>query len=326
MATNNVDTAPYSELLTAFAVERGSGGGFIADQIAIPTVVETQEYAIPNFESAVAKIGTTQTAVRGDGSLSVREGMAPSFNPGKCSRRGVKGYIDDEVAAGPHADLFANETVEVQDNLNDLQLEMELKVKTALDAVKSTSLHNISPSVKWDGGSDPLLINVIEAAARQAELNSGKSLASGNWRLVVPDLVADVVKDYLRTKLLYTDSAFQANGILPKSLANIPVIGPGAFQNTAAQGQTASLARIWSSDDVYLVYVDPSFANSRRTYTALAQMRWNKVSPSYAVKVFRDKNQDVNRTWVATDIYDNLETISNHGIYVIKHVLTVQTT
>jgi hypothetical protein len=321
---NNVDFQGYNRLLTNFAIERGSGGSFVVDEFAPPTPVDTQEYSVPKFETALVKQGITNTLVGPDGDVNIVEDISPTMAPGFCTRHGLKGYTLDEIKAQPHGDLFANEETVLSDLIDDLRREKEIAFKALLDARKSASGYHAAPSVKWDaaGFTNVIAIENLEAAARAAELNSARSLDSGKWKLLIPPLVADRMKSYLRQALKYTDGQFTLGGKLPTILADMPVVIPGAMQNSAAAGQTASIARIWNTDDVYLIYVDPAFASNRRAFTAFAQMRWNKVSPSYGAYTWRDQNPMIKRTWVGTDIYDNLEFLSADGVYVVDDVLT----
>jgi len=330
MAVNQADIGQYQELLTAFAVELGEGGALVIDRIAPPVPFETQSYAIPKFKTPLSSTGKTQNTVNGDGELPVATSGAPTFSAGKCVRRGQKRFIDLEVQKQPHGDLFADEQVETQRIVLDLMLEQEIAGKAALDAIGSVSGHyaSLSSSQRFDyTTADPLCVATLEAAARAAELNSGKPIEDPNWLWVFPPLVADALKQYLRTKLLYTDAQFQIGGKLPTEIAGIKTMLAGSFQDSAKAGQTPSVARVYNTANVYLVYVDPSFANSRRSFTALAQPRWTgrptkngQVTGSYAVMAWPDPRQDVYRNWVAADIYDNLETISQDGIYVLNTV------
>jgi hypothetical protein len=321
---NNSDFQGYNRLLTNFAIERGSGGSFVVDEFAPPTPVETQEYSVPKFETALVKQGITNTLVGPDGDVNIVEDISPTMVAGFCIRHGLKGYTLDEVKAQPHGDLFANEETVLSDLIDDMRREKEIAFKALLDARKSVSGYHAAPSVKWDatGFTNVIAIENLEAAARAAELNSARSLDSGKWKLLIPPLVADRMKSYLRQALKYTDGQFTLGGKLPTILADMPVVIPGSMQNSAAAGQTASVARIWNTDDVYLIYVDPAFAQNRRAFTAFAQMRWNKVSASYAAYTWRDQNPMIKRTWVGTDIYDNLEFLSVDGVYVVDDVLT----
>lgn len=319
----SADGGTYSELLTASAQEHGSGGDFITDLVAPVMKAPAQDYSVPKFKAQRNSQGRTQTTVGSDGSLNIRTGHAPTFVPGKAIRRGVKTFIRDEDRAHHLADLFVDEEAEVNSLVDELRLEREIALKAALDVVGAVSGYYASPSVKWDATSgDPIIPSIIEAGVRAAELNSGMSVESGNWKIIIPPLVADVVRGYLRTKLLYTDAQFQVNGILPAKIGGVDVICPGAMRNTAAQGQTASVARIWNTDDVYIVYVDPKAANARRTFTAFGQMVWDGVTPRYAVEKWRDPEKDVKRDWISCEVYDSLEVLSQDGIYVLPNVLT----
>lgn len=334
MAQNQADIGQYQELLTNFAVELGMGGSTVVDQVATPTPFDNQSYAIPKYATPLQDAGKMQTAVRGDGELPVRTSGAPVFVPGKCGRRGLKSDIDLETLAQPHGDLFASESVEVQKNLFNLVLEREQGLKTLLDAQGAVSGYYLTltgtPSAQFDyTTADPKIIKTLESVARAAELNSGKPVDDPNWRWIIPPLVGDAIKEYLRTKLLYTEGQFQIGGKLPTALAGITPILAGSMKDTAKAGQTPSVARVWSDDKVYLVYVDPTFASNARTFTAFAQPRWTGrpkrsgiVTASYAVWAWDDIKPDVLKRWVAVDIYDNLEVISPNGIYVINDVLS----
>ena len=321
---NIVDFKGFNRLLTQYAIQKGTGGAFVVDDFAPPTPVETQAYVIPNLETDLVRQGIVDESVGPDGRLNERQPVAPDFSEGKCNRRGFKGYTQDEIKAQPHGELFGDEQSEIDSAVDDLRRNQEIRFKALLDAQKSVSGHHASPAVKWDaaGYTNVDTIRNIEVGLRAAELSSGKSVDSGNWKVLIPPLVADALRGYLRTKLLYTDGQFQLNGILPSRLANATVYVPGAMNNSSAAGQTASVARIWNTDDVYLVYVDPSFAKNRRTFTALAQMRWNALSPSYAARQWRCDDPTCLRTHVSTEIWDNLELLSADGIYVLDDVLT----
>lgn len=321
---NNPDFQGFNALLTDYVVEKGRGGAFVADDLAPPTLTENQEFVVPVFASALAKQGFTNTLVGPDGDVNIRENIIPDFVPGKCVRRGLKAYVQDEVKAQPHGEMFGSEQAELDDLIDELRREMEEKVKALLDTRKSASGYHASPSVKWDaaGFTNVKMIENIEEAILAAELTSNRSGESGKWKLVIPPLVAQVAKAYLRQVLKYTDGQFSLGGKLPDVLADVPVILPGAMHNTTAAGQTASIARIWNTDDVYLVYVDPSFSTNKRTYTAMAQMRWSAMSASYAAYQWRQENPMIKRNWVGTDIYDSLQLLSADGIYVLDDVLT----
>lgn len=317
------DAAPYNELLTAYAVQKGSGGAYLVDEFCPIVEVETQEFAIPQYAERVSEYGIVDTKAKGDGSLNVRTAGAPTFDTGKADRRGLKSFIEDETKASPNAALFADEQTEIDLNVEALRYESEIAFRDRLNAIGEVSGHYVVPSAKWDDTGDPEIIEVLETALTAAEDNTGISLESGNYRLIVPRGVADVVRAYLRVKRLYTDAEAQAGGPLPSVLANAPCVVPGARHNTAKMGQAASVSRIWTNDNVYIVYVDPAFARQQRTFTSFAQYRWNKVSPSFGVKTWRDPQPDIYRTWVAVDIYDLFHTVSQDGVYVVKNVLLV---
>src|ERR1035437_936996 len=141
---NTVDFQGFNRLLTQFAIERGSGGSFVADLLAPPTPTETQEYVVPKFQSSLVTQRLTTTLVGPDGDVNIVEDISPDLTPGFCVRRGLKSYTLDEIEAQPHGDLYANEEVVLQNRIDELRREMEIKVKAMLDARKIRSEEHTS--------------------------------------------------------------------------------------------------------------------------------------------------------------------------------------
>lgn len=77
------------------------------------------------------------------------------------------------------------------------------------------------------------------------------------------------VRDLVR----YTDPTLLVNGDLPPVLWGLRVVIPGAIENTANPGQTASLARVWNVTTVALLYVDPNPSLEAATWALT--FRWS---------------------------------------------------
>lgn len=319
----SVDLAPYNTQLTRFGIARGDGGSYFADKMAPRTQIDNQDYAVPTWSRRLEGRGQTDTKIGPEGRPNIRATASLTTKPGRAERRGLRGEIPWEFQKGPFGRFYASAESETASNVDSLRYQMEIKVKALLDAQKIVSGYYATPTTKWDAAAFAAdIIGDMEAASDAASNNANFDLKSGYWEWYMGRPVARVIGAWLREKLKYTDGMMQLGGIIPDNLAGLPVNVSGLMHNTAKPGQTAAIGRVWSSDDVYLVYSDPSFGNNLRAFTAMAQLQWSGVTPPYGTKVFNDPEPDIYKTWVSTDVYDSLELLSPDGAYVLPHVLT----
>lgn len=337
MAMNEADAYPYSVSLTRFSIEKGSGGGLDwVDQLAIPTPVETQNYAIPHFESN--KINRfVDTKVGPSGRPNKRDSLAGTITPGRCERRGLEDFVKDEDDAAPGAvrDLLPNINQIQEEVVHSLRLERAVDVLAALDAAGLT--YFTTPSVKWDQSNATIKLN-WDAGKRTAAKQCGGPEGGTWWAVMGPDM-ADFLSstDEVLELVKYTDKTLLVNGQLPPVLWGCNTMIPTTMLNGAKPGQTASPDWLIpaTKDNVYFVYSNPAFSRNRRSFTALAQPRWagprdrpgalaaaGGGSNGYATKTFRDPVPSILKTWVSTDIYDNFETLAATGIHVLKDLRT----
>lgn len=311
----------FSELLSQTAVDKAGAFNGIARKIAIPWSVPSSSYAKPVYASR--RTVPVSTAASNNGGLNQRSGIAPTFVEGKTKRRGLKDFIDDDTRDAENGFLLGDESQLTEDITDELLLEEEIRLKAALDAVVGVSGHYASPSVKWDAASSVVIKTNMTTAMRAAELNSEQSLQSGKWKWIIPPLVADVIANdaEVLNRIRYTHSDLLVNGQLPPQLWGIDVMIPDAVSLTNEPGQSATTGRIWTTDNVYLVFVNPAFANSRRAFTALATAQWAKRK-AYDAYSWRPSDLDIKRTYVGVETHDALDVISQDGIYVLSDVLT----
>jgi len=326
MAQSDYDAIPYNRAITRFGIQIGAQGTSFADKMAPPTPVAEQGFVVPKFTSADEGKGKTNDTIGPDGRPNVRESAKFTLVPGFANRRGLRGVIRKELTKGPFANFYASVKSETAQNVNSLRYRMEKKVRTLVETAQGVSGHNASPSTKWDAASYAAdIIADAEAAVDAAEANANSDMLSGGgWEWYTNRSVARVIGAWMREKLKYTDAAFIRGGKIPLELAGLPLNVAGIVENTAHAGQTPTYARVWSADDIYLVYTNPSFASSQNTFTAMAQMQWTGLTAPYGTKVFEHPEDDVYQTIVSTDVYDELVLLSISGVYALKHVLTTE--
>jgi len=327
MPTNDYDSIPYNQPISRFGIQLGASGTSFANKMAIETSVDTQGYSIPHFTRPDESLGKTNDTIGPDGRPNVRDSATFTLEPGFAKRRGLRGVIPLELLNSPLARFLASAESETAANVNNLRYRMEKKVRAMVEAVQSVSGHNATPTVKWDasGLTNVDIIGDAEAAIDAAEANANSdNMSGGGWEWYTNRIVARTIGVYLREKLKYTDANFIKGGKIPIDLAGLPLNVAGIQENTAKAGQTPTYSRVWSADDLYLVYSNPTFAQNQRSFTAMAQMQWSGIAVPYSTKVFRHPEQDVLELIVSTDVFDSLELLSVDGIYALKHVLTTE--
>ena len=311
------DLNPNFEL-TRQNVVYGAGGGFVADIIA--PIVQTMN---PNFKFPTYKADKLnqeiKTKVGPGGKPNEWRSTPPTWTEGSVARHALDAKINRELqlAGGP----LANAAAVAGTTTHNIRLGIEQRIKALLDVNASVSGKHDTPSVKWDATSGTIVIEKNIDAGREAFL---KLCGFEATHIVIPPDVAKVMKrdSTIRDLRKYTEPNLLLNGDLPPSLWGLGVVVPGALVNTANPGATASVARLWSTDSVYLLYVNPAIAGTGEALTAVAQYRWSQWGAPFAVYQWPEAHQSQRVDWVSVDVYQTELTVCADAIYVIDNVLT----
>lgn len=301
-------------ILTSFAVQYGTGGGFVADIVA-PVV----NVASPNFKVPTYKVGAIDDDIATK--LGPRDGAseisryAPTFAQSAANRYALKAAITREIQLAGMGPL-GSEQATTAEVTGKLRLGVEKRLKTLLDSAGTAAS---APSPKWDAASATIEKNLD--AAREAFLL--KSGFEANVALIPPDVAKAMKRDStIRDLRKYTDPSLLVNGDLPPVLFGLNVVIPGALQNTANPGAAQSVARIWNADTVYLLYVDRAISGNGAAMTAAAQFRWGEWGPPYAAYQWADPDPTVKVTWVGVELYQVEALVCGDAVYRIPDVLT----
>lgn len=137
--------------------------------------------------------------------------------------------------------------------------------------------------------------------------------------LVVSSELAKVMKRNpgLRELVKYTDPSLLVNGDLPQTLFGLSVVVPGARNNSANPGQTASMGFVWPATTAVLAYVDPAASLDAMTYGLTFRVS------TYGVQGERVKRwwDDETDSWVLE--YGILQTeavVSSNAAYLIHTI------
>lgn len=156
-----------------------------------------------------------------------------------------------------NADPAANPQTRTTEVLRGkVMLAYERRVATAALAAASytATTQKAAASGTWSTGT--VIEADIDNARERVSMNCGFEpntivFSPGDAKLVKRNTT---IRDLIR----YTDPSLLVNGDLPPRIFNLDVVIPGARNNSANPGQTASYARAWGSGTVLVCYVDPN--------------------------------------------------------------------
>lgn len=308
------DVAP-DPILTGFAVEFGHGGGFIADDVAPQVPVEGPTFKVPTYKNnrvdddVLAAVGPNDSA-----NEVVR--YKPTFSAATALRYALRTRITREVRLAPGVNPLANAQNATLDLTAKLRLGVEKRVKTLLDNATGTA----TPTTKWDAASGMTIEKDVDVRREAFAKASGYEAT----HIVIPPDVAKVMKrdSTIRDLQKYTNPDLLIGGDLPPTLWGLRVIIPGAFVNSANPGLSQNIARVWSTDNVYLVYVDPSFSGTGLGMTALGQFRWMEWGTPFAAYTWPDPDKSVKADHVAVEVYQTEVKVCDAAIQRLTDVLT----
>jgi hypothetical protein len=302
--------------LMGLYVQYGTGGGFAGDVLAPVVNVASPNFKVPTYKAAKLDDDINAALAPRDGANEISSYL-PTFSDKSAKRYGLKAGITREVQLAGSSPLSSIEAVGA-DLVGKLRLGSEKRIKALLDGNGNAAS---APSVKWDATSGTIIIEKNIDNAREAFVKKTGFEAN---KIVIPSMVAKPMKRdaTIRELRKYTDPSLIVNGDLPSTLWGLDVIIPGALQNTANPGATQVVDRVWNTDTVYLLYVDPSIGASGATMTALAQFRWGQWGMPFGAYSWADPDPTVKVNWVAAEVFQTEAVVCADAIYRIPDVLT----
>ena len=303
--------------LTNFAVELGVGGPFVADKIypRVPVKKESDKYWI--FESP--ELRDDVDGHRAAGAEATEIDWGGTTTTYSCEEYAFRRLLSDRAKSNSDNPVLMEQQT-VRKLMHKIRMGIEKRIKTV---VMDTSIitNNASPSVKWDAASGTITIEKDIDTAKEAV-----AVACGNEPniILIPPEVATAVKrdSTIRDLVKYTNPNLLVDGGLPQTLFGLKVIVPGAIENTANPAATVSLARIWSTDNVLVAFVDPDATVD--TYTLGVQF-WAKMLAEQVdeiVALWRYREESRHGEWFEVGVLVDECLVSASCGYLIDDVLT----
>ncbi len=303
--------------LSNFAVKKGVGGGFVADELfpVVPVKKNSDEYYVyaqdemdDDVETAVSE---RELANEIDWSTSTAEYLLVKHK--------LRHFVSDDVMA--NADKPLRPKMRATELLvRRLRMGVEKRVRDLV--VDTTTITNATPAVKWDAGAAVVIEKNIDDAKEAFAVAAG---VEPNI-IVIPPAVAKVMKrdSTVRELIKYTQSNLLVNGDLPPTVFNLRVVIPGALANSANAGLTQNVARLWSDDKVILAYVEPN--PGTEAMTAGVQVRKTHgqtakgVQMTIPVKEYRVPGLD--GVFVEAGFKVDEVVVCSDALYILNDVLT----
>jgi hypothetical protein len=316
MALTIEDVAP-DPVLTEIAMEHGEGGGYAQDQLLPSRGVPRKDFKYMKWDLGEFLQGSQFDSRRAPGDAANKiKGPEGSWATGAVEERILADNLPDEIVDNA-ANGVNYETAKIKKLTNALRLEVEIALESELN--NTTSHTDATPSVKWDAASSVTIEKNIDAAKEAFMLKCGFEPT----HLVLPPAVHQVVKrdSSIRALRKYTDDNLLENGNLPAVMFGMQVVTPGAMEDSANPGQSASIARVWSSDNAVLLYVDPAAANDPTAMTSVMRFYVDGEGSEYKAYQWRDPNPTAKTSWYAVETNDDIVSVTD-CIYIISDVLT----
>ena len=282
---------------------------FIADIIApmIKVAKQTGKYFV--YDKANLRVDKTLRA-GGSPANEVSYGVSPS-GTFSCDDHALKGFVDDLVQEQAEAAL--NPLVDETESITEkLMLDRELALATLLtNTANLTQNVTLSGTNQWSDYSNSDPIGDVRTARTTVHQNTFKKPNTMILGKQVFDMLCEHPQIIERVK-------YSALGVVtPELLARIfqveKVLVGEAGYNSAAEGQTDSLAYVWGKN-VIVCYIAPQVR--LKTLTLVATFTYKERQ----VKRWRDEDREGTYVRVGSDNYQQALIAAACG-YLLKTVV-----
>lgn len=316
MALTIVDVAP-DPVLTEIALEYGSGGGFVQDQILPTRVVAKKAFKYMSWAMRDFIQGSQFDSRRAPGDTAKRA-ITPegTWHTGAVNERTLKDALPDEVMENV-VNSADYEAAIIKKLTSSLKLEIEIELEAAL--TDTGSISNAGASAVWDHATDAAIEKDIDVA-REAFV---KQCGFEPNVIVLPTRVADVVKRDadIRDLRKYTEPGLVMAGGLPATLFGLQTVVPGALADSANPGAAASIARVWAGEAALLLYVDMSAASDPSAMTCVTRFAYGAGGQQFSSYNWRDEDPSKKTTWYRVETFDDM-IVTADCAYLITNCLT----
>lgn len=261
MPVGQVSTVLPDPVLTGLAVELGTGGPYAANMIAPVAKVMANDFKYAEFGREEIKDDAKQEVAPGMPASEVTFGV--TYKAASIVERKLKSRIADTVRNNNPSGSIERRRTRVL--TNKLMLGVEKRLAALLRGAPKT---RAAPATKWDAAGAKIRDNML-AAKTVFRKNTGMEPNVA----VIPPIVFDVIAaDPTLVDMRKYREDLLASEVISEIL-RMKLVIPGAIEDTSNPGAASNVADVWSFDEVYYLYVDPSAGDDLEALTALRQVR-----------------------------------------------------
>lgn len=282
---------------------------FIADLMLpkIPVIKQTGKYYI--YDKANLRIDKTARAA-GSAANEIDFGVAPT-GTFSCDDHALKGFVADEVQ--DQADAALNPLIDETETVTEkLLLDREQNAATLLTSTANlTQNTTLAGTSQWSdyNNSDP--VGDIRTGRVTIHTNTFKKANTLEMGKPVWDILVDHPAIIERIK--YSQLGVVTEELMARVFQVDQILVGEAGSNTAAEGQTDSLAYIWGKHAV-LAYIAPQVKIKMLTLGATFTYKTRQV------KRWRDEDREGTYVRIGSDNY-NQKIIAAAAGYLIRNAV-----
>lgn len=300
-------------VLTNLVIAKGTGGGFIQDDIFPPVPVNRDEgkYTVYKREEIKQDVETLRAIAAEANEVN----FTLNYETYAADEHALVSKIGDRIMNNsPNPEALRRRRSLILNN----RLRLGIETRIAALVNDDTVIANAVPAIKWDA-ANPTIEADIDAAKEAFVLASGFEAN----RIIFPPTVSKVVKrdPTIRELIKYTQNDLLVNGDLPPTVFNMKVLIPGALEDVSSPGAAENIARVWNLDNALLAYVDPSVEDTE-TLTAGIQLRPKTLAGGMNLIAKTWREQKVDAEWFQVQRMNTEKVVAKSALYIIKDVLT----
>ena len=299
-------------IITSWAVQYGSGGGFVADEVAPPVEVAQRDFKYFTYKADQLN-DEVETRVGPDGKPSEYRFQKGTTATASAERHALDGTINRETELSLMNPVLGQQS-RVQKLTYRLRMGIEKRVHTLFHAASNSA----AAGTAWDA-TTPNPIKNLHDAVGVLEVRLGTVETP---HILINLDTARALARFIGTTVIAGRPDLYLAGLLPQGLWGFTWHIAGALTNTGNPKADFSqtIARVWSDKEAYVFVQDPT--PTLESMGFVYQTRWNQYGSNYSGYTWADPHQSTHRTWYSVENFQNEIKVCDAACQRITGVLT----
>lgn len=288
------DVSPDA-MVTEWAIQYGTGGPFIADDVLPPVPVKNRSFKFQTYGSDQLN-DEVETRVGPDGKPNEIRTKKPAFTSATTERNALDDQMSDELRS-----QLLNPILGEQNRIKRLIYRLRVGVERRTYALFHAATKTTAAGTAWDNASATALgarKNLDDAVDAMEK----RGVAMGDPHVAIDIQTARVLARLVSAYIVSGDPTMFVGGMFPQGLWGYTWHIAGALQNTGNPKADFSqtVGRIWGADKEAFVFATnptPDLETMAFGYQGV----WYEWGVPYAGYTWRDPHQSVKKTWFSAD-------------------------